>query len=34
VDALLTALALEFSAPLFTLDQDFRRLAFTGLRLH
>ena len=34
VDALLAALALEFDAALFTLDQDFRRLAFTGLRLH
>jgi len=34
VDALLTAVALEYSAALFTLDQDFRRLAFTGLRLH
>jgi predicted nucleic acid-binding protein len=34
VDALLAALALELNAALFTLDQDFRRLAFSGLRLH
>ncbi len=34
VDALLAALALEYNAPFFTLDQDFERLAFTGLRLH
>lgn len=34
VDALLAAITLEFSATLFTLDQDFRRLTFTPLRLH
>ena len=34
VDALLAALALEYNAALFTLDQDFQRLVFTGLRLH
>jgi len=34
VDALLAALALEYNAALFTLDQDFEQLAFTGLRLH
>ena len=34
VDALLAALALEYDAALFTLDQDFHRLAFTGLRLY
>jgi len=34
MDMLLAALALEFNASLFTLDQDFRQLAFTGLRLH
>jgi predicted nucleic acid-binding protein len=34
VDALLAALALEFDAAFFTLDRDFERLAFTGLRLH
>ena len=33
VDALLAALALENNAALFTLDQDFQRLA-VGLRLH
>ena len=34
VDALLAAVALEYDAALFTLDRDFDRLAFTGLRLH
>lgn len=34
VDALLTALAIEYQAALFTLDRDFGRLTFTGLRLH
>lgn len=34
VDAVLAALALEYNAALFTLDQDFERLAFTGLQLH
>jgi predicted nucleic acid-binding protein len=34
VDALLAALAVENDAALFTLDQDFRRLGFTGMRLH
>lgn len=34
IDALLAALALEHSATLFTLDQDFTRLGFIGLRLH
>lgn len=34
VDAVLAALALEYDAALFTLDQDFDRLTFTGLRLH
>lgn len=34
VDVFLTALALEYDATLFTLDRDFERLAFTGLRLH
>jgi len=34
VDAVLTALALEYNAALFTLDQDFERLTFTGLQLH
>ncbi len=34
VDALLAALALEYNAAIFTLDKDFERLAFTGLRLH
>jgi predicted nucleic acid-binding protein len=34
VDAVLAALALEYNAAFFTLDQDFERLAFTGLRLH
>ena len=33
VDAVLAALALEYDAALFTLDRDFKRLAFTGLRL-
>jgi len=34
VDALLAALALEYGAALFSLDQGFDRLTFTGLRLH
>ena len=34
VDALLAAVALEYGATFFTLDQDFGRLAFTGLKLH
>jgi len=34
VDALLAAVALEYGAALFTLDRDFERLTFTGLRLH
>jgi len=34
VDALLAAVALEYDAALFTLDRDFERLAFTGLRLY
>lgn len=34
IDALLAALSLEYNAPLFTLDHDFARLAFTGLQLH
>jgi predicted nucleic acid-binding protein len=34
VDALLATLAIEYQASLFTLDKDFERLAFTGLRLH
>ena len=34
IDALLAALAIEYHAAFFTLDQDFARLAFTGLRLH
>jgi predicted nucleic acid-binding protein len=34
VDALLASLAIEYQANLFTLDKDFERLAFSGLRLH
>jgi predicted nucleic acid-binding protein len=34
VDAVLTALALEHNAAFFTLDRDFERMTFTGLRLH
>jgi predicted nucleic acid-binding protein len=34
VDALLAALAIEYQSALFTLDNDFGRLAFTGLLLH
>lgn len=34
VDALLVSLAIEYQASLFTLDRDFERLAFSGLRLH
>ncbi len=34
VDALLASLAIEYQAALFTLDQDFGRLAFPVLRLH
>jgi predicted nucleic acid-binding protein len=34
IDALLAALALEYDAALFTLDQGFVRLSFTGVRLH
>ncbi len=34
VDALLASLAIEYQAALFTLDKDFERLAFSGLRLH
>jgi len=34
VDALLAAIALQYNTALFTLDRDFERLAFTGLRLH
>jgi predicted nucleic acid-binding protein len=34
VDAVLAALALENDALLFSLDQDFERLTFTGLELH
>ncbi|MGH7812490.1 MAG: PIN domain-containing protein [Candidatus Binataceae bacterium] len=34
VDAILAALAIEYQAALFTLDKDFERLAFSGLRLH
>jgi predicted nucleic acid-binding protein len=33
VDALLATLAIEYRAVLFTLDKDFERLTFTGLRL-
>jgi predicted nucleic acid-binding protein len=34
VDVLLAALAIQHQAVLFTLDKDFERLDFTGLRLH
>jgi predicted nucleic acid-binding protein len=34
VDALLASLAIEYQAALFTVDQDFERLAFSGLQLH
>jgi len=34
VDAVLAAVALESSAEFFTLDQDFGRLDFVGLKLH
>jgi predicted nucleic acid-binding protein len=34
VDALLAAVALEYNAAFFTLDKDFKRLTFSGLRLH
>ncbi len=34
VDTLIAAVALEFGATLFTLDQDFRQLAFTGLQVY
>jgi predicted nucleic acid-binding protein len=34
VDALLASLAIEYQAALFTLDKDFERLAFSGLRLY
>ena len=35
VDALIAALALESGSVLFTLDQDFTRIAsFSGLRIH
>lgn len=34
VDAVLAVVALEWNASFFTLDQDFGRLAFTGLRLY
>jgi predicted nucleic acid-binding protein len=34
VDALLASLAIEYQASLFTLDKDFGRLGFIGLRLH
>jgi predicted nucleic acid-binding protein len=34
VDALLAAVALEYDAALFTLDRDFERLTFSGLRLY
>jgi predicted nucleic acid-binding protein len=34
VDALIASLATEYRASLFTLDKDFERLAFAGLRLH
>ena len=34
VDALLAAIALQYNTALFTLDRDFERLAFTGLRLY
>ena len=34
VDALLASLAIEYRASLFSLDKDFERLAFSGLRLH
>ena len=34
VDALFASLAIEYQASLFTLDRDFERLAFSGLRLH
>jgi predicted nucleic acid-binding protein len=34
LDALLACLAIEYQAALFTLDKDFERLAFLGLRLH
>ncbi|MGA2075153.1 MAG: PIN domain nuclease [Terriglobia bacterium] len=33
-DAVLTVVALEWNAAFFTLDQDFKRLAFTGLQLY
>jgi predicted nucleic acid-binding protein len=34
VDAVLAAVGLEYDAAFFTLDDDFERLAFAGLRLH
>jgi len=34
LDALRAALAIEYQAALFTLDKDFGRLTFSGLRLH
>ncbi len=34
VDTLIAAVALEFGATLFSLDRDFRQLAFTGLQLY
>jgi predicted nucleic acid-binding protein len=34
VDAVLAAVALEWDAAFFTLDQDFERLTFTGLQLY
>jgi predicted nucleic acid-binding protein len=34
VNAVLASLAIEYQAALFTLDKDFERLAFSGLRLH
>ncbi len=34
LDALLASLAIEYQAALFTLDKDFARLTFSGLRLH
>jgi predicted nucleic acid-binding protein len=34
IDSLIAAIALEYQAELFTLDQDFQRLRFSGIRLY